>query len=155
MTDRSRDLGNIRAIRRCLARSKHRHRGRLARRPSIEVLERRALLSTAGSPDFTYAPTNLSSSGGPNDDTRGLSIVEFQPPGGPNNISSLVTGETIQSDGKVDVVGSVIKSGTSSGVVEVTRLNTDGSVDTTFGISGVVALTPTTLVERATPWRSK
>ncbi len=133
MTDRSRDLDDIRVNRRGVARPKAPRRVRLARRPTIEALEGRALLSTAGSPDFTYAST---SGGG----VPSLATITFPPPAGTNNDGSLISGEAMQSDGKVVVVGNQLTNNPIGMYAEVSRLNTDGTIDATFGTNGFVVL---------------
>ena len=58
--------------------------------------------------------------------------VVFNQTGYYNEIWSLA----LQSDGKI------LAAGNTNGEYAVTRLNTDGSLDTTFGTSGMVAITP-------------
>ncbi len=129
MTDRSRDLDDIRLNRRGVARPKALRRVRLARRPTVEALEGRALLSTAGSPDFTYG-------------TEGLAAINFDPQD--SSMASSATSVVLQSDGKEVVAGFLSPSlFRTSSTIHVARLNADGTPDTTFGNQGAVALPAT------------
>jgi len=64
----------------------------------------------------------------------GVSIVDFGAGGG-----ELATGELIQSDGKI-VVGVSFGSADGTPVLELARLNTDGSLDTGFGSGGTLQI---------------
>ena len=106
-----------------------------------EPLEGRSLLSTAGSPDFTYGIGAATvSTGGPSLDTQGLAKVSFDPQAAATT-ASFTTGEARQSDGKLVVVGYLYTYQTlTSDTIALARLNTDGSLDTTFGTGGVALL---------------
>ena len=138
MTDRFRVVVESGASRRGAVR-KAGGRRRPSRRPAIEALEGRALLSLAGGPDFTYAPT------GSIYDTGGFARIEFYPENIEQQFSSL-TGEALQPDGKLVVVGYLQDipqfgaTGSTVAAIEVTRLNANGSVDSTFGSIGDVTL---------------
>jgi uncharacterized delta-60 repeat protein len=98
---------------------------RQARRPILEALEGRSLLSTAGTPDSSYG-------------VQGYASIQY--PSSPYPYDNL-TAETIQSDGKAVVVGlSVDDTSNVLGAIAVSRLNSDGSADPTFGQKGVVIL---------------
>jgi uncharacterized delta-60 repeat protein len=134
MSDRSRVFDDSRTIHRGLARSKRKGSRLLARRPMVEALEGRALLSVAGGLDYSFAPTSS---------VPGVDAVYF---GTTPTSKEFTTAEVLQPDGKLIVVGDLNTSDftmtppTFSSVIEVTRLNADGSVDTTFGTNGAVAL---------------
>jgi uncharacterized delta-60 repeat protein len=104
------------------------------RRPTIEALEVRSLLSVAGGLDYSFAPTSS---------VPGIDAVYF---GTTPTSGVITTAEALQPDGKFVVVGDLNTSDytttppTISSTIEVTRLDADGSVDTTFGTNGAVAL---------------
>jgi uncharacterized delta-60 repeat protein len=135
MSDRSRVLDDSRPIRRGPARLKAGGRRRFSHRPTLEVLEGRALLSTAGSPDFTYGISSSTvTTGGPSRDTQGLAEPRYEAAGVID--ANLTTAEAIQSNGQLVTVGF-----SNAGVVfelGVARLNTDGTPDTSFGTDGEV-----------------
>ena len=64
--------------------------------------------------------------------TGGTVLLKFA------DINSVVTGMAVQSDGKILVVGTGLPQGGS-----IMRLNTDGSIDSSFGTNGSTALTST------------
>lgn len=66
--------------------------------------------------------------------TGGLATVKF------GDLDQVLTGLAIQTDGKILVVG----SGFAGGSGQLARLNTDGTLDTSFGTGGMVALFPVT-----------
>jgi uncharacterized delta-60 repeat protein len=78
-------------------------------------------------------------------DTSGLPVVGFSRRGwvtfgfGPNN-NGVARGMVLQGDGKIVVVGYDGSGGTTHMVVA--RLNTDGTLDSTFGIAGEVVIDP-------------
>jgi uncharacterized delta-60 repeat protein len=90
---------------------------RLRRRPRVEILEGRALL-TAGALDTTFGGTGMVAT----------TIGSFS---GSNAVA-------VQSDSKVVVVG--WSSGKNKGPFTVARYNTNGSLDSTFGSGGVVVV---------------
>ena len=86
-------------------------------RPVCESLEGRQLL-TAGYFDTSFNQT-------------GKALVDF----GPGGTKTLVEAEAIQSDGKIVVAGEIVNN-TGYGDIGVARFNSNGTLDTTFGISG-------------------
>jgi uncharacterized delta-60 repeat protein len=64
--------------------------------------------------------------------TKGVVTIQFA------DVEGIVTGMAIQSNGRILVVGTGLPQGGS-----IVRLNTNGSIDTTFGTNGVVSLTIT------------
>jgi uncharacterized delta-60 repeat protein len=98
-----------------------------SRRPTIEALEVRSLLSTAGTPDFSYAVGSL---------TPGQAIVNFQGSGYGAPIA-----QALLSNGDDVVVGTQDTDVQLDDIdAAVTQLNPDGTPDTTFGTSGTVTL---------------
>jgi uncharacterized delta-60 repeat protein len=168
------------------------HRRSRLRRPTLEPLEGRALLSLAGSPDLTfgtdgytsipqsvapiegasYEPTasvlqpngdlvevgeTLSSGTGVESETEGSFYAvrytangafdpTFNPTGPSLGLGAIIygddvpaaytgaTGVALQSDGKILIVGD------DNGAAKLIRLDTDGTLDTTFGTNGVLSL---------------
>jgi uncharacterized delta-60 repeat protein len=116
-----------RAPRRLAARPRP---GRRSLRPMAEGLEVRSLLSVGLDPSFGFGGTALI-----NLTSTATSQVSFSP----SNISL--------QNGQVVAVGteSTSSSTSSTSIPVVVRLNTDGSIDTTFGSNGVETI-PTSVV---------
>jgi uncharacterized delta-60 repeat protein len=95
-------------------------RTKTKRRPQLEPLESRALLSGPGSLDPTFNGNGIQTS----------------------NLLTAADATAIQGDGKMVVVGDgIVTSGkTHYRAIGVTRLNADGSLDTGFGSAGVVTI---------------
>jgi uncharacterized delta-60 repeat protein len=97
---------------------------RLRRRPRVEILEDRRLL-TAGFLDTTFGGTGM----------------VFTPVSSPWGWGLYVNLVAAQSDDKVIAVGSFSKNfGNPGGQIEVARYNVDGSLDSTFGRGGIATI---------------
>jgi uncharacterized delta-60 repeat protein len=66
--------------------------------------------------------------------TGGLGTVDF-----PGSTSSLADTVTIQADGKIVAAGFWSQAGGPSRIIAMARFNTDGSLDTSFGVGGIVS----------------
>ncbi len=123
------------------ARSRASRGGRLrsARRPEVEALEGHTLLSTGGTPDLTYGVGNSN----PLHPAKGLAFVNFAPETG-SVLESQATGEALQPDGKLVVVGSesrgLLGGASNQELIAVARLTPAGKPDLGFGTGGAVAL---------------
>jgi uncharacterized delta-60 repeat protein len=149
MSDQSRVLDDSRPIHRGPARLKAGGRRRFSQRPTLEALEGRALLSTVGSPDFTYGITSSTvTTGGPEMDTQGLAEVLYEPVGTFAANGNITNGEAIQSDGEVVTVG-YSEDPQLNFKIGVARLNTDGTPDATFGNGGLLTIAGPTGVTMA------
>jgi uncharacterized delta-60 repeat protein len=102
-----------------------RRRRSRAARPSAEGLEVRSLLAVGLDPSFGFG---------------GVALLPVPPSSATSAFSGSLTTEALQN-GKVVAVGTetttTSTTSTSSSVLVVTRFNPDGTLDTTFGSSGV------------------
>jgi uncharacterized delta-60 repeat protein len=99
---------------------------RLGRRPTVEGLEGRALLSRAGSLDPTFGGTVAKG-------------VVYQSTTGSDAAFPQGSSIALQQDGKIIVAGMAQVSGAT--VESIGRRASNGSVDTTFGTNGSTVLT--------------
>src|SRR4051794_26886266 len=86
------------------------------RRPTLEALEGRSLLSGPGSLDTTFG-------------NGGMATADF------TAASDLATGVAVQIDGKVVAAG---RQGSSPYAFAAARFNADGSIDASYGTGGKV-----------------
>lgn len=115
--------------------SRRRHRVFMSVAAETERMEPRCLLA-AGVLDTTFG-TGGEATFNFNNDGRGYSSTSS-----PRRFSKdQGAAVAIQSDGKILIAGRLERSSTSDVVFGVTRFNSNGRVDTTFGSSGTVTIT--------------
>src|SRR5947209_2192356 len=91
-------------------------------RPALEVLEDRTVPSSIGALDPSFG-------------AAGVTHIDFSAGGFTRD--SQANGVALQADGRILLAGTTT-SPAGDADFAVTRLNTDGSIDTTFGAGGLV-----------------
>jgi uncharacterized delta-60 repeat protein len=91
-------------------------------------------ISLSGDYDFAVARLNVDGTLDTSFSTDGKKTVPFNLG---DNDADLANSLTLQSDGKIILAGSAAKSSLGNSDFAITRLNDDGSVDTSFGSSGI------------------
>ena len=91
-------------------------------------------ISASGDYDFAIARLNVDGSLDTEFSTDGKKVVPFNVGGNDSDLSHSVK---IQSDGKILIAGGATKGSLLNTDFAITRLNDDGSLDSTFGTNGI------------------